>query len=290
MQTETMTQTTAASPGPNAASALPAWAASLPDDIRALVAKKKWPDIAAALRSYQHVERRLGELKRKALVEVPAEDADPAAWSALFDKLGRPARPDDYDLAGMEAGEAEETPAMTAFRQLAHDIGLSATQVSALSGWWQGLVEDCRALHEDDADADAAAAAVSVEEVLRQHWGADYERRRAMAERAYMQFADPRVGIGDRGLAALEELSDAAAVMDMLADIGQAMSEDVRVGGEGTVDFGLSQDDARSQLSQLKRDKAFMDAYLDKRHQDHDRAVQRARALNRIAAGVDPHG
>ena len=75
--------------------------------------------------------------------------------------------------------------------------------------------------------------------------------------------------------------------MAMLADIGAAIGEDGYPGGGQDAGFSLSPEEARAELEQLQRDKAFMAAFLDADHPDHQRHVMRARRLNRLAAGLE---
>jgi len=89
------------------------------------------------------------------------------------------------------------------------------------------------------------------------------------------------------GLAELEALVGRPAAMSMLAEIGAAIGEDGYPGGGHDTDFALSPEEARAELEQLQRDRAFMAAFLDADHPDHQRQVLRARRLNRLAAGLE---
>jgi hypothetical protein len=121
--------------------------------------------------------------------------ASPAdAVKAAFDlrrKLSAdvvPEGPDGYALsAGDEGGSsAAEDTFRDEVAALFHDARMTLPQAAALERGWRDIAARTQAAQ---AAADVRAL-TRAERELRREWGADYERHRAMAERAVAQFHD----------------------------------------------------------------------------------------------------
>ncbi|MEZ5665898.1 MAG: hypothetical protein R3F55_00355 [Alphaproteobacteria bacterium] len=256
------------------------WLDGLPEELRALAAAKRWDGPAAALESYRQLERLMGADRAGRALVLPARDDDADGWRAVHARLGCPESPDGYALDMPDDMGTDD--AVAEFRALAHDAGLSQAQAQRLTGWWRGRLDAALAAHagaRQTADRDAETA-------LRARWGGDYDRRRADAARALARFA--RGLEGADGMAELEGLAGRPAALAMMADVGAALGEDGFAGGGHDGGFAMSADEARRELETLQRDKGFMAAFLDANHPDHARQVQRARRLNRLAAGLEP--
>jgi len=103
-----------------------------------------------------------------------------------------PDGPEGYALAGPKGREASE--ADLAFRaevaELFYGAQVTAPQAAALNRGWNAMMARAQA-HQEASDARALTRA---ERDLRRDWGVDYDRNRAMAERAVARFhdGDPR--------------------------------------------------------------------------------------------------
>ncbi len=253
------------------------WLSGLPEDLRALAAAKGWDGPAAAVESYRQLERLMGADKAGRGLLLPKDPDDAEGWRAVHMRLGCPETPEDYALDLPEGLDADA--AVAEFRGLAHEVGLTLAQAKRLTGWWRGRLEAALAAQQ----AAEGRTARDAEAALRARWGEDYDLRRADAERARRRFSRG----GGEGLGALEDVAGRPEAMAILAEIGAALGED-RYAGGGQDGFAMSAEEARRELDGLQRDRAFMAAFLDKDHPDHERHVLRARRLNRLAAGLDP--
>jgi hypothetical protein len=276
-----MTEPTTASSAP-AASATPAsaqisserpadWSAAFDTDTRALVAAKGWRGPEDALKSYAHLERLVGGEK----IAVPPADAPTEAWHAVYARLGRPARAEDYTLAAPE-GLADYSEELAAgFRKAAHAAGLSARQASALHDFYvNAAAERARA----DAAADDMAGA-ELASALQRAWGPQYEAKVASARRAARAFAPPEA------LEALERAMAAPQLVALFARIGEAMGEDrlTEGAGEGAA-FALGPDAAKAEIARIEGQMTDPKSPLmDRIHPEHEALVRRRDALYRLA-------
>ena len=72
------------------------WIADLPDDLKSAKTLEKFTDQdwkVNLAKSYVELEGRLGKT-----ISIPTEDAPAEEWAKLFAKIGRPEKPEDYEL------------------------------------------------------------------------------------------------------------------------------------------------------------------------------------------------
>jgi hypothetical protein len=107
------------------------WLAGLQEDNRSLVEAKGWRSANDAITSYRQAESRLGQT-----LSVPGKDASAEDWNKLYDRLGRPAQPTDYELKVDRSALPAEMPYdetfAVEFRNWAHEAGLSPRQVQLM--------------------------------------------------------------------------------------------------------------------------------------------------------------
>ncbi|WP_282609450.1 hypothetical protein [Pelagibius sp. Alg239-R121] len=253
--------TPAEAPGGSPAQEPADWTEGLNDEQRALLATKGWKAPGAVLESYRHLEKLIGRDK----IAIP-KDGDGEAWNAVFDRLGRPESAEGYEIAvpeGVERDAAFEEQ----MRELFHSAGLTKTQVAALSEGWHGYLGGETARGEQLRIERAARD----EEALRSEWGGSFDRNMEQARRAARRFGDAETIDG------LEEAVGRAAVFKMFARIGSAMAED-DLQGEASESFSQP-GSVRAQITALKADPAFREAWLEHSHPGHPQAVARMAAL-----------
>lgn len=111
------------------------WLAGLETDNRSLVEAKGWKGPNDAIKSYREAESRLGQT-----LSVPGEGATAEDWNKLYDKLGRPATPDKYELKvdreNLPADFPYDETLAVNFRNWAHENGLNPRQAQALHDKW----------------------------------------------------------------------------------------------------------------------------------------------------------
>jgi hypothetical protein len=137
-------------------------------------------------------EEQLKEFTEK-LMKVPGvmrmpgeEDAD--GWNNIYQQLGRPSAPEGYKFDEVE-GFTGDPESEGAFRQLAHEHGLTAKQANAVHQW----------LGSNIAQEETAAAAANEESMgrLRGEWGQAFEHKIGMAQAAAAQLEKQIPGISE---------------------------------------------------------------------------------------------
>lgn len=248
-----------------------AWSDGLSEDNMAFAAGKGWDGPDAAVSSYRNLESLLGHNRAGRTVTLPRDDADAAGYDALYDRLGRPGAPEEYELGG-EAIHPPDDALVEWFRDTAYDAGLSDRQASALYGAWNDMI--AARLGQQGEEAEAARAGANA--ALRAEWGDAYDANMSVARKAARRF-------GGADVAALEAALGEASVASFLARVGAAMGEDALPAGEGARSFGLSAGEARAAYDSRKQDSDFLAALQDARHPGHAAATaERARYLGAI--------
>ena len=234
--------------GSDSGTAVPEWAGALDDDGKAWLAKAGHKDVAALVKSQRHLETLLGADKAGRGLVLPKDEGDGEAWSALYDKLGRPKDAAGYALDKREGVEPELAQA---FGATFHELGLSARQAG-------GIVDRFMTMQgEAAARAEAAAAQQERGEAaqLRSSLGATYEATVETALRAA-----GAAGLEEAQLVAIRRAIGPAALVTALAKLGAGVLEDQVPNGAG----GAGGGNALTQLEERKKDGAFMERYLNK--------------------------
>jgi hypothetical protein len=176
----------------------------------------------------------------------------------VYERLGRPEKPEDYQLGG----EAPDH-----FRQFMHTTGLSQDQAGKMFNYMGEL-----------ANSENEKAAKSYEEEqlkytkdLSNEWGDDYQKNSELARRAFLQFADKDT------VKLMEEsgFGNHPGLTKMFSRIGKFLSEDHRLmsGDDGRIG-GMSPATAESKIKELNSDQDFMIAYRSATHPKHAEAVK----------------
>lgn len=137
------------------------------------------PELYKLAQAYRDTEKMVGQLSNEKLVlpKDPTTDEGKAAMQAIYDRLGRPAGADKYELQVPQGGDS-------AFALQAgewfHKAGLSKEQGQQVAQMWNGYVEQFVATQEAEAERASAAALVELEK----EWGADTKVNSEIATRA----------------------------------------------------------------------------------------------------------
>lgn len=254
------------SPAPAAPSAAPAaapWYGDLSSDpdLKGWAELKKLDSPVAALKYGRDTEKFVGVPKDQ-LVRLPGPDAKPEDWNPVYDRLGRPAKPEDYQIPAVEGGE-EFTAAA---RGKLHEIGLNQRQVTALTQWWNEYMTN-GAQKVDAAEAQEQAIAEQERQrteaadiaALHQEWpGDEYARREEMGRRAFRDFVAPFAG--EKAAEFMDKMEGALGTGNFLrfmANIGASIGE-AKFAGDTSSSRYQTADAARAELEEKKQDKEWM--------------------------------
>src|SRR5574341_2004499 len=138
---------------------------------------KGWQGPQDVLKSYRSAEKLIGRDPSTLLV-MPRAD-DPAGLLAVFDRLGRPADAAKYEFAKPKSAALDEGYVKWA-RGTFHKLGLTASQVKALSAEHNAYVEGIVAQRQKDYNLSVETDKVA----LRNEWRDGHERNMLAAESA----------------------------------------------------------------------------------------------------------
>ncbi|MGB3389459.1 MAG: hypothetical protein WBA88_15910 [Pseudaminobacter sp.] len=160
------------------------WAAGLQaEENRALVEAKQWATPDDAIRSYRELETHASKALR-----LPGENATADDWNAFYQKLGRPDKPDGYELKLNTELVPQDFPydetSAVEYRTWAHEAGLTPKQAQALHDKFVGhQAAQLTAMKEQAAKRESDAHRQIVQE-----WGdpdtSTYKQNIELASRA----------------------------------------------------------------------------------------------------------
>lgn len=254
----------------NGAEASP-WA-SLSEDVRGYVEMKGFKDVPSVVESYRNLEKLRG-VPAERLLTLPAKEDDAEAWASLYGRLGRPEKPEEYGIEGVN-------PDLIA---AAHRNGLSKRQVSELAKFLQ----ESAGKQKTEADAKWEADQAAADEALKREWGGEFETN----IKAATQLANRvRTGMGmdqeqwDAFADKLQRAVGVEAAVKMFALLGRGLGEHKFIEGEGKGEgFGMTPARAKAELAALRADPEHQKRKMSENKATRMEAVAREMKLDEIA-------
>lgn len=221
------------------------WTASLSEEARGLVEARKWGSVEDVIGSYRNLESMRG-VPAERLVALP-EGEDAEAWGKVYDKLGRPADPQDYEV---DLGDAAEEASAAWLRQTAHQIGLTKPQAKALS---EAIAQRFQSRTLERNEALQARVQTDLAE-LKAEWGAAFDKNMGVVDRVATQ-----LGMSEEIVAALRDSMGPAPAARFIHGLAAKLGEDAFNGGaDGSGGFGaMAPAEAAQRINDLKADPSF---------------------------------
>lgn len=238
----------AAANGQGAAAAAPEWAATLPEPERAVVAAKGWKDPADVVASYRGLETLLGADKAGRAIVKP-KDGDPADKERFFAELGRPEKPEGYELdKRIPPGQSPEFASKAA--QQFHKLGLTREQVDGIAAWYG---EEAAAQSGQISEEFVQQSKVEVERLQRTWGDARASNEESIARGARL------MGLNTEQIIRFEAAVGTTAMLTALLEVGKSIREDTMPGGAAGLNNPLgSVAAATAEIERLKGDREFM--------------------------------
>jgi hypothetical protein len=220
------------------------------------------PDIPTLTKRFIDTKALVG---RKGVI-LPQENATPEERDQFYAALGRPEKPEGYEIAKPDnlpenfpyAPELEGQ-----FRQWAFEEGLTAAQGKNLFNKY--IQANVVGMAAQQKTLETETAAMKAE--LQKEWGDQYPENEAMARQAMLEFFPP----GSKALAALDKvMGDDPDLLRMAYTIGRRMTEAGLVRGSATL---------AASLETKKQELSAHPAFLDANHVEHDRVVHEFNAV-----------
>ena len=214
----------------------PPWLQNVEDaELREFIQNKGWNDPAEMAVGYRNLEKLVGGEK----IPLPKGDTDDEGWERVYKALGRPAKPEDYQLPDLESAQAY------------HKLGLTARQATGLSAWQDTL----NAAQEQKAKDEAVSQRAQQLAAVRKEWGGEFDENVRLGKRAVREF-----GL-EGSVEKLEAALGSGDLLKLTAKLGRGLKEDSFAGGSVPA-VGLTKEGAKEELALLQRDKAFAARYL----------------------------
>ena len=245
------------------------FAEQLPEDIRGEAMFKDIKDLAGLAKGYHGAQKLIGVPKDQ-LLRLPADDK-PESWAPIYDKLGRPEKPEGYVLNGPDGKPIDPKQAESLYKA-AHEAGVSQKQIEKLYGWLQETSGAAQTAQQAEAQRAAEAAVTELKTEL----GGAFDQRVERAKGAVKQL-DADLKLGGKLAETLEKagLANNPAVFKVFDHIAAQLAEDGKLAGKGgQQDNSLkSPAEARQHIAAKQQDKNFMARYLNKSAPGHAEAV-----------------
>lgn len=219
-----------------------AWTSGLSDELKGYVDTKGFKDPASVVDSYRNMEKLMGVPKERLLKLPDKEDAP--EWGDIYQRLGRPEKPDGYKLELPEGANKEFAEwAQERF----HALGLTRKQGEALSAEWNKYMTEQGAkmsLEQEQRSKEEVAA-------LKREWGSDFDRNTQAVDAAATA-----LGLDEKQVAALGQALGKAQTLKLLHKISASTSEAGFVSGDAP-GGAMSANQAKLKIQELQSDREF---------------------------------
>ena len=220
----------------------PSWTESFSPDSRSWIEQQGFKDPDSIVNSYRNL-RKQHSIPKERLLELPEKPDDAAAWDPVYARLGRPEKPEGYEIEPFTFEGGEQITG--AFKEAAHRAGLSQRQLADLTQWYSGLYES----GTQAAEEQRAQQAQVDEMTLKREWGTEYQTNIDSGKRAVKW-----LGVDEPTLEKLEQSVGTAALYKMMARIGRGLGEHQQPTGEtreGAGGFGMTPGAAKARRLEL---------------------------------------
>lgn len=230
------------------------WMAGLNDEARGWASTKGFQDTGALVDSYRNLEKAIGAPKERVAL-LPEKFYDDAGkltpeGRQIYERLGAPKEAKDY---GLEVPKEGGDPARADnFQKIAHELGLTKTQVQKLAAadteYFKGL---------QAADGAAKAQAFKDQDaLLAKNWGAAKEQNTRIAQEAYRN-----LGMTAQEVDGMSAAIGHAKTMELLLKLGKGLGESSFISGTPAADRMMDPASATAQIKALKEDRGFQEKF-----------------------------
>lgn len=191
-------------------------------------------DVNALAKGYVEAQKMVG-----GSIRMPKPEASKEEWDAFHEKMGRPKKPEDYQIKrpAMHPHASYDEGMEAEFKQVAHKIGLTPRQAQELIDWQAGTVNQ-------RTEGSIQKLDQTVQE-LRKEWGSNFERNVTLSRRAVQDFAGPEVAkiLDSTGL------GNHPAVIRFFSELGSILAEDGII--EGNVAGVMGPEEAQKKIAEI---------------------------------------
>jgi len=229
----------------------------IPADYKEEKALQNFNSMEDFVKSYLSAQRLVGANK----IAVPNKMATEDDWQQVFQKLGAPAKPEDYKYSFGE-DEIDQT-ALKNFNETAHRLGLLPQQAERLIKFYNEMSTDA-----EQAKMQAAEQRQNqVEAELKKEFGANYNKRIDQARKLATETFGKEL-LNDTILKDGSRLGDNPEVIKAFSMLADKLSEDEIIKGDG---LGyMTANELEKEISELTEEGS---PYWNKSHPNHKKTV-----------------
>jgi hypothetical protein len=217
----------------------------------------------AAGKAHLSAEKLIG-VPPNELVRLPKDKSDEAGWKNVWNRLGTPSDPKEYDFPTLKGTDGKPTnEALDGMLRAAFaKTNMTKDAAAELSQTFAKYLTDQSAA----TAAQKTAALIDGRAALAKEWNTTPERLQESPFMLAAKNAAAALKITPDAINALESTIGYEAVMRMLANISTKIGEDKFTGNNepgGSKPGLMSKDQAKDLLSSLRRDPAWTKRYLE---------------------------
>jgi hypothetical protein len=202
----------------------PGWLAGLPSDLRDNEAFKPFRTVGDFAKSHLEIAKKAKEAEEKLVNSIPklGENATPEERDRYLNSLGRPEKPDGYELDG----EDKNSPEWTGYwRNELHRIGVPKDQAKAISTAFNNQIKQMVDAHNAKILSENEKAATALKAEL----GDKYDASVVLVSRLWKQWGKTEVEF-DKAFAT-ESSANRTTMMRFLLNVAAKTGEDLSLRG-----------------------------------------------------------
>lgn len=235
----------------------------IPQDYREEKSLQNFNSMDDFVKSYLSAQRLIGANK----IAVPNKMSTDEDWKQVFQKLGAPEKPEDYQYNFTE--EEINADQLKAFNETAHKLGLLPQQAERLIKFYNEMNTEANTVQNQAAEQKQ----LEVETQLRKEFGANYNKRLDQAKKLASEVI-PEDVLNNTVLKDGTRLGDNPDIIKAFSMLADKLSEDEIIKGDGVGYMTASE--LEKEISELTEEGS---PYWNKTHPNHTKAVEQVLKL-----------
>ena len=231
----------------------------IPEEYKEEKALQNFSTMNDFVKSYLSAQKLVGANK----VAIPNKMATDEDWEEVFNKLGRPSKPEGYEYSFKE--DEVNPDQLKSFNETAYRIGLLPKQAERIIKFYNEMNEQQQADQTKQFEVKQAEAMTD----LKKEFGPTYNKRLDQAKKLAVETLGSEM-LNNTILQDGSRLGDNVSVIKAFSMLADKLSEDEIIKGEGTSYQTASE--IEKEISELTEDGS---PYWQKTHPNHAKTVDR---------------
>jgi hypothetical protein len=231
---------------------MPEWISKITKpELKGLAESRKWENPEMLLESFHNLEKLRG-IPQDRIMAVP-DSTDQAALDQVYNRLGRPDKPELYGLPK----DAEGSDTNKWMAETMHKLGLSAQQAKALFEANKARTDGLQQKATERINGEVANQLAA----LKTEWGAAFEANEQLAASTLARF-----GLDAKAIAPLKESVGGVNLMKFLVAVGKGMGEGsfIEGGGIRNPNAPMTPAEAKNTIKERMKDRGFTERLVAK--------------------------